>query len=288
MSATSLHLTPARPSRGGGPMGAGYASVFAVGRPLPQLARHGLALAMVAAATVFAVALEPLAGAANLSLVFVLPVVFAAASLGWEPSLAAAVAGVLAVDFFFVTPRYSLLVDSPRDLWALGLLLVVGAAVSAVAAHARRRAVEAQAAADRALALQAFAQVVMRSSSMAEVERAAAETLARMFDAPALVLAEQGGALVVVAAERGARLTEADAVAARLALGSGVAMRAETYPAVEAAFDFWPIPGAPGRRSVLGVRLAGRERARFADPAVLVEPVAAYLAAASVQVRAAG
>jgi K+-sensing histidine kinase KdpD len=280
MSETSLHPSRARPSRGGGPMGGGYASVFAPGRTLPQLARYGLAMAMVAAATMFALALEPLVGAANLSLVFVLPVVFAAAGFGWGPSLAAAVAGVLAMDFFFVTPRYTLLVDSPQDLWALGLLLVVGAAVSAVAAHASQRAVEARVAARRAEALQAFANVVMRSPPVAEVERAAAETLARLFDAPALVLVERGEALVPAAAERGAKLSEADAEAARLALSSGVAMRAMTYPTIQAAFDFWPTPGEPGRRSVLGVRLAGRERARFADPAVLVEPVAAYLAAA--------
>jgi K+-sensing histidine kinase KdpD len=277
MSETSLSLSPAQTARG---RGAGYASVFAAGRPASRVARYGLALLMVVAATVFAMALEPLVGAANLSLVFVLPVVFAAASFGWGPSLAAAVAGVLAVDFFFVTPRYTLLVDSPQDLWALGLLLVVAAAVSAVAAHARRRALEARAAADRAQALQAFAHLVIHSPSVAEVERAAAETLARLFDAPALVLVERGEALATVAAERGAQLGEADLEAARLALGSGVAMRAQTYPTLEAAFDFWPTPGEPGRRSVLGVRLAGRERARFGDPAVLVEPVAAYLAAA--------
>jgi K+-sensing histidine kinase KdpD len=277
MSETSLSLSPAQPARGGG---AGYAGVFAAGRPAPLLVRYGLALMMVVTATVFALSLEPLVGAANLSLVFVLPVVFAAASFGWGPSLAAAMAGVLAVDFFFVTPRYSLLVDSPQDLWALGLLLVVGAAVSAVAAHARRRAVEARAAADQARALQAFAHLVIQTPAVAEVERAAAETLARLFDAPALVLVEQGEALATAAAERGARLGEADLEAARLALGSGVAMRAQTYPTLEAVFDFWPTPGAPGRRSVLGVRLAGRERARFANPAVLVEPVAAYLAAA--------
>src|SRR5205807_2224646 len=93
----------------------------------------------------------------NLSLVFVLPVIVAAVSFGWGPALAAAVAGVLAFNFFLIAPRYSLDVADAANLWALALLLIAAAIVSAVAAQSRRRAVEAWTAADQATALQALA-----------------------------------------------------------------------------------------------------------------------------------
>src|SRR5882757_8817763 len=70
--------------------------------PLPLAARYALSLAMVVAATVVAFIVDHLIQSSSLSLVFVLPVVIAAASCGWGPAMAAAVAGVLALDFFFV------------------------------------------------------------------------------------------------------------------------------------------------------------------------------------------
>src|SRR6185312_16306012 len=111
-----------------------------------------------AAATLAAVLVDEVQAVPNLSLVFVLPVVIAAVSFGWGPALAAAVAGVLAFNFFLIPPRYTLRVADPSNLWALILLLIVAAIVSAVAAQSRRRAMEALNAAGQATALQALAQ----------------------------------------------------------------------------------------------------------------------------------
>ena len=76
--------------------------------PLSAFARYGLALALLAAATLAAVLFDQLTHAPNLSLVFVLPVVIAGASLGWGPALTAAVGGSLAFNFFLIAPRYTL------------------------------------------------------------------------------------------------------------------------------------------------------------------------------------
>ena len=65
--------------------------------PAPSV-RYGLTLAAVAAATLVAFVVDHLIQTPNLSLIFVLPVVFAAAGFGWGPALAAAVAGVAAYE----------------------------------------------------------------------------------------------------------------------------------------------------------------------------------------------
>src|SRR5260370_7270204 len=76
----------------------------------------------------------------NLSLVFVVPVIIAGVSLGLGPSLCSAVLGALAFNFFLTEPRYSLAVDDPANIWAIGLLFVVRLIASGVALTAHRGA----------------------------------------------------------------------------------------------------------------------------------------------------
>eukprot|EP01030_Chromulinospumella_sphaerica_P016753 gene16753-16569_t len=118
---------------------------------------HLAALAMTAVAALLTIALEQVLPVPNLSLVFVLPVVVAAVTLGWGPSLTAVASSVLAYNFFLIEPRYTFRVADPSNVLALLLLLVVAAIVSAVAAQARRRALDGQRAADQAAARSAVA-----------------------------------------------------------------------------------------------------------------------------------
>lgn len=91
------------------------------------------AIAMTAAATVLAVAVDSKVSIPNLSLVFVIPVTVAGVGLGLGPSLCSAILGTLAFNFFLTEPRYSLTVDDPSNIWAIGLLFVVGLVASGVA-----------------------------------------------------------------------------------------------------------------------------------------------------------
>ncbi len=150
----------ARPST---PSGNGNEGIAAELDRLPVLAHYGLLVLLVAAAVLLALLVQYLIARPNLSLIFVLPVVLAATTFGWGPSMTASLTSVVADDFFFTEPRYSLAIASPSDLWATGLLLVIAAAVSTLAAEARRRAIDARQAADQAMALQALAHVVIES-----------------------------------------------------------------------------------------------------------------------------
>jgi K+-sensing histidine kinase KdpD len=102
--------------------------------------RYLAASAMTAIATVLALAVDSKVSIPNLSLVFVVPVIIAGVGLGLGPSFCSAVLGALAFNFFLTEPRYSLAVDDPANIWAIGLLFVVGVIVSGVAftSHQRR------------------------------------------------------------------------------------------------------------------------------------------------------
>jgi len=249
--------------------------------PLPAGLRYALALVFVGGATVLAFVTDHLIQIPNLSLIYVLPVMLAAMSLGWGPALVASLASALTFDFLFIQPLYTLRVADPADLWALALLVVVAAAVSALAAQSRRRALDALRAADQAQALQALAQVVLDRPEPAVVSQASAAALSRIFHAPAVVLVEDGPVLRVAAQSDDAPLTEGDREAARVALASAHSTRAQTYPTTEAMFDFWPLGASRGPRTVLGVRFADLADSRPADPGQLVEVVGAYLTVAS-------
>jgi len=236
-----------------------------------------LSLALVATATLVAFVVDHLVQTPNLSLVFVLPVVVAALSFGWGPALMSALLGVGAFDFLFVEPRMSFEVANPTDLWALALLLLVAAIASTVGAQSRRRAVEARRAAEQAEALRALAHAIIRAEPTADVVQIAARSLARIFNAPAVILAEKAGKLWPAAASEGSKLSAADQEAAQWALAKGQPTRAEAYPFDQAEFDFWPVAS---RRLVLGVKFPGRTDGRPNSPDRLVELVAGYLAAA--------
>ncbi|MDB5465420.1 MAG: hypothetical protein JWQ46_182 [Phenylobacterium sp.] len=243
-------------------------------------AGYALSLLLVSATTLAAVIVDQLADIPNLSLIFVLPVVICAVSVGWGPSLLAALAGVTAFNFFLIAPRYTFHVADPANVLALALLLVTAAIVSAVAAQSRRRALQAWEAADQAAALQALARTLVGSADRAAIARASAEALARLFSAPAAVFLEADEDLRPPALAGGAALSAADEEAARWALASRLPTRGGAYPVEAAAYDFWPVAARHGSHAVIGVRLSGRDDGRPASPERLVEVVGGYLSVA--------
>jgi two-component system sensor histidine kinase KdpD len=250
------------------------------GDGLSLVARYSVSLLLVALATALAFIVDHVISAPNLTLIFVLPVVAAATLFGWGPSLVAVSASVLAFDFFFTEPYYSLRIASPSDLWAAGLLLVVAAIVSTIAAESRRRALEARRAAEQAQALQVLAHVVIESRPQAEVVSAAVTALSQIFQAPAVVFMQRGKAFAPVATAGAARITAAESEAAKGALDTQLLARAETYPYDQSRFDFWPVATSKDVSCVIGVCFGRSGGGRPAAPERFVEIVAAYLAAA--------
>lgn len=251
----------------------------ALGRPPHPVIGYLASLGFVVAATVIGVAVRYLLPASDLALIFVLPVLLAATAFGWGPALVAALAAVAAFDFFFVQPLYTLRVGSPADLWTMGLLLVVAAVVSTLAAQSRRRALDARAAADRADALHNLAHLVITGAPAPALWEAATEALARTFQAPAVMLVGRGDNLETAARAQGAVLSKIDKDAALWTLANTTPTRAGTFPFDGARFDFWPLALPGGQRAIVGVGATAEPDERPADPLRQVELIGAYLKA---------
>ena len=243
------------------------------------VAGYALVPVLCAAATLVALLAERWAPAPSLTLIYVLPVVILAARFGWGPALVSAALGSLAFNFFLTEPRYTLRVDDPGNVWALVLLTVTAGIVSAVGAEARRRAIQARTHAEQAEALQALARALVAAPDQQAIAVATAHAVARLFDAPSVVLVAHGASLSATTSTSEA-LGADDLEAARWALGAGQATRAEAYPVDRSTFDFWPLRTRSPLRAVIGLALPDSPRGRPVDTDRVIESVGGYLAVA--------
>lgn len=224
---------------------------------------------MTAFATVAAIGLDSTVNIPNLSLIFVIPVVVAGVSFGLGPSLCSAILGALAFNFFLTEPRYSLAVEDPANIWAIGLLFVVGLIVSGVAFTSGRRAREAALLGRQILVLQSYARDVVAADSMDTITSITCGAIAALFRVPAVLVIVQEKTLSVSAAGD-VRVEQVELEAARSSLQTGTVLRGGIYPHPESRFDFWPVQTAGSRSAVIGLAFDPDERPPSPDAPVAV------------------
>jgi K+-sensing histidine kinase KdpD len=225
-----------------------------------QLMRYLAAIAMTALATVVAVGVDSKVTIPNLSLVFVVPVIVAGVSLGLGPSLCSAILGALAFNFFLTEPRYSLAVDDAANIWAIGLLFVVGLIASSVAFTSHRRASEAALLRRQAAVLQGYSRDVVAADDTKAIVSITSRVLAALFRVPAVVMLVTEDRVVWLERVGDVDPREAELEAARSSLATGMAVRGGIYPDLASRFDFWPVKTAEGQNAVIGLAFDPDER----------------------------
>jgi K+-sensing histidine kinase KdpD len=230
---------------------------------------------MTAAATILAVGVEAKVTIPNLSLVFVVPVIIAGVSLGLGPSLCAAVLGALAFNFFLTEPRYSLAVDDPANIWAIGLLFVVGVITSGVAFTSHRRAAEAALLRRQVSLLEGYSRELAGAENANAAVSIASRVLAALFRVTAVAMLVNDSGVVFRKQIGELEPQESDLEAARSALTTGAAARGGVYPNVASRFDFWPLETAYGQKIAVGLAFDPDERP--ARPDDLINIVVRFL-----------
>jgi two-component system sensor histidine kinase KdpD len=176
----------------------------------------------------------------NLSILYLLVVMFCAVTWGWWTSLGAAVLAFLAYDFLFVEPRYTFTIRDPEEWLALVIFLAVAAVTSNLAARERARREQASRQARTATLLYDLSRALAGRDQQVGL-RAGAERLMDEFRFDGVVIArsdEAGRLHPLVAVGR-----------ADPALGSAPAGRVFSAPTG---------PNGPGRWIVLWARGAAR------------------------------
>jgi len=102
------------------------------------------AVALVVGMTAIGAAARAVLDVPDVEMLYVLVVLVSAVYLGRGPAIVSAAAGVLAYDFFFVPPTYTLNVADPRYLFTFAMMFGIGLLVSSLADRAREAAVRAE------------------------------------------------------------------------------------------------------------------------------------------------
>ena len=247
-----------------------------LGPTAPVVVRYLASFAMTAIATAVAVGLDSKLTIPNLSLVFVVPVIIAGVSLGLGPSLCSAILGALAFNFFLTEPRYSLAVDDPANVWAIGLLFVVELIVSGVAFTSHRRATEAALLRRQVTVLQGYSRDLVAADNTKTIVSITSKALAALFQVPVVVMLVTDATVVSLERVGDIEPQKAELEAARSSLATGTVVRGGIYPDLVSRFDFWPVKTAEGQNAVIGLAFDPDDRPSAPD--ALVDIVGSILA----------
>lgn len=119
----------------------GLAKAYTPGRPWTDYLQS---LGLVILVSLLGQSIRPFLDPANLVMLYLLVEVMAAVRFGLGPSIAAAVFSVVAFNFFFVPPRFTLTVEDAQYLLSFVGLLVVGLVISILTARLREEVREAR------------------------------------------------------------------------------------------------------------------------------------------------
>ncbi len=176
---------------------------------------------MVAGSTLLGLAIAPRWGNSPVDLLY-LPAVLGAAILGGlAPALFAAVASVLAYNFFFTAPRGTFRIDSPVDIVTVLVLLIVALVTSQLAASVRRQAQVAAGHAARNATIAGLARRMLSCTSEREIGEVATRELASVFGCNAALVCGRPEPKLIASAPERASLTPSDIAAAALTLETG-------------------------------------------------------------------
>lgn len=159
---------------------------------------YGWGLLAVAICTMLAWLMYPYFDLMNLIMVYLLGVAIIATRGGRGPSLLALILSMVAFDFFFIEPRFSLFVADPQFLLTFAIMLVVGLLISTLTVRVRQQAEIACQRERRTAALYGLSRELASKRGLKNLPQIAVRHIAEVFDSQTIVLLpDQNGQLTV-------------------------------------------------------------------------------------------
>ena len=146
-----------------------------------------LLILLLSAATIVAYLLDRFVSITSQAMMYVLAVVIASYTLDWVKSVLCAFAAVMALNFFFVPPRWTFQVERSEHFIALMTMLVVALVINRLASGLRRETEAAHLNERRARQLQDLAISLANAHAVHEVLALAQHALDAEFAGPCLV-----------------------------------------------------------------------------------------------------
>jgi two-component system sensor histidine kinase KdpD len=237
--------------------------------------------AAVAAAIVSGRLFSALAPLPNISMVFLMAVLFSAVSFGMRPAIYASTLSFLSYNFFFIEPLHTFQVAQPHELLALIIFLIVATVTSALAGRVRD---QARAANERAHSMRRLYEFTWKLSGLTDADAAAdgaAGEIHASLRRPAVILLDRQGELSLAAAWPPEDTLDARTVeAARLAFERNEPVGCGTDMRSDAEWHFIPLRTQTRSVGVVGVARDARGLAPDLEARALLGTLAEQTAAA--------
>jgi two-component system sensor histidine kinase KdpD len=251
------------------PSGPLPAPITPVLRPTSSWPRYALSALLVALITLISFPIYGRIHATNLVMLYLAAVVISALYLGRGPSMLASILGVLAFDFFFTEPRFTMVVsDSEYIITFLGLF-IVSIAISNLTGRVREHVEVIRAQEQQSSTLYALSRELTVSTDLDTVLTKVIEQIGQTFNRQAVILLPQGNSLTIRAATPGFVIdTDEQAVASWVYEKNHVAGRGtDTLPAAQ--FRYQPLNVTGRVVGVLGVKPDESNRLNLAQRELL-------------------
>ena len=229
-------------------------------RPRGSLAGYLAAPLLVAGATLLGLPLDGLIHPANLVMLYLVAVVISAVFAGRGPSMLASFLSVLAYDFFFIHPTFSLSVSDTQYLITFFGLLTVGLVISYLSGMVRDQVTVLRRREEQTTTLYHLSRELTTLVDPNAILNTVIQHIAQTFSRESTVLLPRDGRLEVRAASQGLILSQPDLDAAGWAFEHGQAAGRGTNTFPEVSLHYQPLRTPRGITGVLGVRPTGMGR----------------------------
>jgi two-component system sensor histidine kinase KdpD len=165
----------------------------------PDLRAFGWATLAVAVAIAVSHLADRFLPLANLSLIFLMAVLFAAIRFGLWPSVYTSLLSFVAYNFFFTVPHHTFMVENQGDLLTVAFFLVVAVIVGNLAARLKAQVEAVRLTARRTANLYDFSRKIAAAASLNDVLWAAVHHVASTLQCHSLVLLPREGERLEIA-----------------------------------------------------------------------------------------
>jgi two-component system sensor histidine kinase KdpD len=251
-----------------------------------RLQAYLLALVGVAAALATALVLRPWLPLANLSLVFLVALLWLAVRTGPRPALFAALLSALAYNYFLTEPYHSLVIQHTDELVTVVFFLIVSLFGGRIAERLRRQLLALQAANDQARLLLDLSERLSGLTDLGEVQKETRAVLAAQSgrDVVLFALSDDGKLAPVSGAERTPAPDAALLAAAYRACGQRRADGPVRCGGALEQWQLWPLGAEQDCLGVIALREISPATTLTAQP-VATEALIAHAALAMVRTR---
>ncbi|MDB6101509.1 MAG: two-component system sensor histidine kinase KdbD [Gammaproteobacteria bacterium] len=244
--------------------------------------RYWTALGISLACTALAAVMYPYFAPANLVMVYLLGATIAALRLGRGPASLTAMVNVVAFDFCFVSPRFSLAVADFQYVVTLAVMLVVALIIATLVASVRAQTRVAAARERRTTLLYGMTRELMRSRSLEELSLVVVKHVSEAFTGRAVLLVPDSTKRLrhPRSAPAPGSLLSSDLGVAQWVFDHGAAAGLGTDTLPGAPVQYLPLTGGRGTLGVLAVEPKQRRRLLLPEQHHFLETFAAQIALA--------